>query len=94
MVFQCIILTAWLSITIFTSLKISKSVMLTKNQKTINIILNVFAPLLWYYLISPIIFPKDKLITGDEREKMIARERGSKMENGVGSSRHTGLPRN
>lgn len=94
MVFQLILLTAYLCVTIFTGLKISKSITLSKNQKVINIVLSTCIPVLWYYLISPIIFPKDKIITRDERERMIAKESGSKMENGVGSSTHTGLPRN
>ena len=94
MIIQLILLIAYLYLTVFTSWKISRSMTLSKSQKTINIILNVLAPVLWFYLISPIIFPKDKIITRDEREKMIAEESGSKMENGVGSSTHTGLPRN
>jgi hypothetical protein len=94
MILQLIILIAYLCVTVFTSLKISKSITLSRAQKIINIVINFLAPVLWYYLISPIIFPKDKIITRDEREKMIAEESGSKMENGVGSSSHTGLPRN
>lgn len=69
----------YLCITIFTSLKISKSITLSKGQKTTNIILNVLIPVLWFYLISPIIFPKDKTITRDEREKMIAKESSSQF---------------
>ncbi len=80
------LVTAYLCITVFTSLKISKSITLSNQQKTINILLNALIPVLWFYLISPIIFPKDKIITRDEREKMIAKESGSKMEDGVGSS--------
>lgn len=94
MVFNLIILITYLGFTVFTSWKISKSMILSRNQKTINIVLNVCIPVLWYYLITPIIFPKDRIITRYEREKMIAEESGSKMENGVGSSTHTGLPRN
>lgn len=94
MIFQLILLGSYLCFTVFTSFKISKSITLSKSQKAINIVINFLAPVLWYYLISPIIFPKDKLITKEEREKMIAEESGSRMENGVGSSTHTGLPRN
>ena len=94
MIFPIIFLSAYLSFSIFTSVKISQSITLSRSQKAINIVINFLAPVLWYYLISPIIFPKDKIITGYEREKMIAEERGSKMENGVGSSTHTGLPKN
>lgn len=94
MIFQLIILISYLSFTVYSSWKIGQSITLSRSQKAINILINFLAPVLWYYLISPIIFPKDKIITRDEREKMIAEERGSRMENGVGSSTHTGVPRN
>ncbi len=74
-----LLLIPYLIITVFTSLKIGKSITLSRQQKTINIILNAFIPVLWYYLVSPIIFPKDKILTRDEREKMIAEESGSKL---------------
>ncbi|WP_343633898.1 hypothetical protein [Fluviicola sp.] len=89
MAFNLILLIAYLCVTIFTSVKISKSITLSTTQKVINIVLNAFAPVLWYYLISPIIFPKDKLITRDEREKLLAKERGSRMENTGRSSTYT-----
>lgn len=73
----------YLCLTIFTSLKISKSIILSSRRKTIHIILNALIPVLWYYLVSPVIFPKARVITRAEREKMIARESGSRLEDGT-----------
>lgn len=87
MIFALVFLSAYLIITVFTSLRISKSRMLSRQQKTINIVLNALAPLLWYYLIAPIIFPKDKTITKYERDKMTAAQNGSKLGDEIGSSR-------
>lgn len=61
--------------------------MLSKQQKTINILLNVLIPVLWFYLTYPIIFPKDNIMTKAERERMIAEQNGSKLGDDVGSSR-------
>jgi hypothetical protein len=78
MLYTIIALAFYLSLTIFTSLKITKSVLLSKQQKTFNIILNALIPLIWYYLVSPIIFQQDKVMTKSEREKLISKESGSK----------------
>ena len=77
--FKLIFLLAYLCITVYTSLKISKSITLSKGQKAMNIVLNAFIPVIWFYLISPIIFPKDKVIAKDEREKLIAEESSSQF---------------
>lgn len=61
--------------------------MLSKQQKTINVLLNALIPILWIYLTYPIIFPKDKIMTKAERERMIAEQNGSKLGDDVGSSR-------
>lgn len=87
MEFYLVASTAYLALTIFTSLKIAKSVMLSRQQKIINMVLNALIPILWLYLTYPIIFPKDKIMTKAEREKMIAEESGSKLGDEVGSSR-------
>jgi len=66
--------------------KINRSIILSRRQRTINIVLNVLIPVIWFYLISPIIFPKDKIITRDEREKMNTKESGSKLGDNSGYS--------
>lgn len=78
----------YVCLTVFTSLKIRKSIILSSQQKTINIILNALIPVLWFYLIKPVIFPVDKLITREERDKMTAEENGSKLGDEIGSSRN------
>lgn len=88
MAFVLIFLAVYLMITIFTSFRISKSIMLSRQQKTINIILNALAPLFWYYLIAPVIFPGDKAMTKYERDKMTAEQNGSKLGDEIGSSRN------
>jgi len=77
----------YLVLTVFTSLKIAKSRMLSRQQKTINMVLNALIPVLWLYLTYPIIFPKDTVMTKAQREKMIAEESGSKLGDEIGSSR-------
>ena len=61
--------------------------MLSRQQKTINMVLNALIPILWLYLTYPIIFPKDRIMTKAERERIIAEESGSKLGDEVGSSR-------
>jgi len=87
MEFYLITATIYLVLTVFTSLKIAKSVMLSRQQKTINMVLNALIPILWLYLTYPIIFPKDRIMTKAERERIIAEESGSKLGDEVGSSR-------
>ncbi|WP_341900856.1 hypothetical protein [Fluviicola taffensis] len=87
MTFYIIAAIIYLILTIFTSLKIAKSNVLSTQQKTINVVLNALIPILWLYLTYPIIFPKDKIMTKSEREKIIAQESGSKLGDDVGSSR-------
>ena len=74
-----LILFVYLCVTVFTSLKIGKSILLSQSQKRINISLNILIPVLWYYLIKPVIFQKDRIITKEEREKMIQEQNGSKL---------------
>ncbi len=81
MIFYIVILIAYLSLTIFTGLKISKSRILSVEQKRIHLVLNALIPVLWFYLVSPIIFPKSRIITREEREKTSHR-----FQNGTGSS--------
>jgi hypothetical protein len=87
MIFNIIAAAIYLALTIFTSLKIINSFTLSRRQKAINLILNALIPILWFYLTYPIIFPKDKIMTKAERERMIAKESGSKLGDEVGSSR-------
>jgi hypothetical protein len=87
MAFYILTVTIYLVGTIFTSLKIAKSGILSRRQKTINITLNALIPILWFYLTYPIIFPKDRVMTKAERERMIAEQNGSKLGDEVGSSR-------
>ncbi|MNJ89093.1 hypothetical protein D3C87_66540 [compost metagenome] len=86
MAFYLIVLGLYLWLTIYTSLKISRSIVLSGKQKLINGILNALFPGIWFYLASPILFPKDKIITRDEREKMIRKETGSRLENNRGGN--------
>ncbi|WP_343604391.1 hypothetical protein [Fluviicola sp.] len=88
MIPSIIALCIYLCLTIITSLKISQSVILSRQQKIINMILNALFPIFWFYLINPVIFPKDKILTKDERDKLYAEENGSKLGDEVGSSRN------
>lgn len=83
-----VLLFIYLIITSITSYKITKSILLTKKQKFANIILNALAPVIWFYLIQPLIFQENKIITREEREKMIAHENGSKLGDEIGSSQN------
>lgn len=87
MTFYLLAVTAYLLLTIFTSLKITKSNILSKQNKTINILLNALIPILWFYLISPVIFPKSRIMTKSERERLISAESGRKLGDEIGSSR-------
>jgi len=73
-------------ISIYTSVKINSSILLSRRQKTTNIVINCLAPLLWYYLIRTVIFQPSKTITKAERERMIREESGSKLGDEIGSS--------
>lgn len=70
----------YLLITAYTSWKITQSVILAKPQKIFNIFLNALIPILWFYLVYPILFPNGKIITRDERNKLLNQERGSRLE--------------
>ena len=83
MIAGCIL---YLGISIYTSVKIHSSILLSRRQKNTNIILNCLVPLLWYYLIRPVIFQPSKTITKAERERMIREESGSKLGDEIGSS--------
>jgi len=52
---------------------------------------NALIPGIWFYLIYPIIFQENKIMTRAEREKMIAEENGSKVGDEVGSSQNARL---
>jgi|GEM_PF-2253438 len=81
------LLAVYVLLSFFTSLKILRSVLLTKNQKTVNVIINCLIPLLWFLLIRPVIFQEEKTMTKAERERMISAESGSKLGDEIGSSR-------
>jgi hypothetical protein len=64
----------------YTIYRICQSVILTRQQKIINIVISLLMPLIWYYLIRGIIFPKHKLMTKEERERLIRLESGYRQE--------------
>lgn len=76
----------YVSLTIYTSYKIGRSTVLSRRQKIANGIINALLPLLWYFLVKPIIFPKHKLITRDEREKMNRMDSGIRLPPTPGST--------
>ncbi len=91
MIITLIIATIYVTLTVLTSIKISKSILLSGKQKVGNILVNALVPVIWFYLIYPIIFQENKIITRAEREKMIAEENGSKLGDEVGSSQNARL---
>lgn len=88
MIPSVIALSIYVILTIMTSLRIRKSVMLSSQQKTINILLNALIPILWFYLINPVIFPKDRAMTREQRDQLYREENGSKLGDEIGSSRN------
>lgn len=76
----------YLLVTACTSWKINQSVILAKQQKMLNIVLNVLIPVLWFYLVFPVLFPKDKVMTKDERDQLLKKERGTRLDSSATAS--------
>jgi len=70
----------YLLLTIFSSYRISQSTTLSPKQKAGNIVLNCLIPILWFYLIKPIILPKTNIRLREERERLLRTNSGSRIE--------------
>jgi hypothetical protein len=76
----------YILLTAYTCFRIARSIVLSRQQKIMNGIISALVPLAWYFLIRPVIFPKHKLITKEDREKMNRMESGIRIPPTPGST--------
>jgi hypothetical protein len=75
----------YLIVNVYTGYKISRSELLDSRRKIMNIGISLLLPVIWYYLIQPVIFRKSHIITKAERERMLRIESGSRVDSSSGT---------
>ena len=72
-----IFLCCWLIVTIFTSVAIVRSDLLTSTQKLFNLLLNAILPVVWFLMVRSFLSANTTVMTKTQRDNLQKKRSGS-----------------